>query len=135
MAVSIWHNNDAENSTERFSYRGTQSGKVDRIYIVPEGDDYNWGFRGFETELEPPFYVIYATYTTGDTFGSNFDARIVGVCKEFAEATELMDEAENFTGYGELSNGFYVPWTGYFESLKSLDVEYVSGGLRASRRY
>lgn len=121
LDLSIYHNNDGEDSDEPYSYRGTTSGHVDRVYI--SYDDYNYGYRGMETDLDPPFFVVYATYTTGDTFGSDFEAAIVGVVKSEDEARALALEAKDYEGYGSLSNGFYVPWNGYFESLESIHIE------------
>jgi hypothetical protein len=95
--------------------RGDTNGSVERVYIANKDSDYS--YRGFETDLEPPFYVVYASYYTGNTFGSDFEACIVGVTKTEDEAIALKTEAREFKGFGELSNGFYVPWNGYFESL------------------
>lgn len=123
LEVTTRHNNDGEDSSEPYSYRGTTSGTVERVYIST--DDYHYGYRGMETDLEPPFYVVYGSYYTGDTFGSDFDACVIGVEKLSAEAEALAKEASEFKGYGQLSNGFYVPWNGYFESLISVNWELV----------
>ena len=124
LDVTTWHNNDDEEGDGPWLYRGTTSGMVDRVYI--SNDDYHYGYRGMETDLEPPFYVVYATYFTGDTFGTDFEACIVGVTKDQHEADALVTEAREFKGFGQLSNGFYVPWNGYFESLESVRCERVS---------
>jgi len=124
LDVTTYHNNDAEDSDEPYSYRGTTDGYVNRVYIST--DDYNWGYRGMETDLEPPFYVVYAEYRTGDTFGSDYEAAVVGIVKTEDEADALIAEARAYEGYGSLSNGYYVPWNGYFESLIALRTERVA---------
>lgn len=124
LDVTTWHNNDGEDSNEPYSYRGTTSGSVDGVRILKKNESsYGWSYRGLETDLEPPFYVAYATYYTGDTFGSDFDAVIIGVTKTEDDIIALVEEAENFTGYGSLSSGVYVPWNGYFESLIGVNYE------------
>lgn len=101
--------------------RGDTSGSIDGVFISER--DYDRSYSGMDTDLEPPFYVVYASYTTGDTFGNDFAACVVGVVKEESEAIALSDEARDFSGFGSLSNGFYVPWNGYFESLISVAYE------------
>lgn len=98
-------------------------GAVTRVFVV--NNDYEWGYRGYDTELDPPFYVVHATYETGDTFGNSFDAVIVGVCADPKDAHALLQEAANFEGSGSLSNGFYVPWNGYFDRLLSLHIRKI----------
>lgn len=124
LDVVTSHNNDGDDDGGRWSYRGTTSGYVSNVYV--SDSNYNYSYRGFETPLDPPFYVVYAEYTTGDTFGSDFEACIVGVEKDAETADALATEARNKTGFGELSNGFYVPWNGYFEHLDSIHVRRVS---------
>jgi hypothetical protein len=133
LDVSIYHNDDGEDSDEPYSYRGTTSGHVDRVYISER--DFDYGYRGMETELTPPFYVVYAEYMTGDTFGSDYEACIVGVVKTSQEADSLLSEAEDFAGHGALSNGFYVPWNGYFERLLGLHYEQVGRSTSKHKRY
>lgn len=106
--------------------RGDTDGYIDDVQAVKVSDDmdrYRFGYRDQETELTPPFYVVYAGYTTGNTFGSDFEATVVGITATREEAEALADEAREFVGFGELSNGFYVPWNGYFESLRDVYVK------------
>jgi hypothetical protein len=123
LDITTYHNNDGEDSDEPYSYRGTTSGTVDSVYVST--DDYHYGYRGMETDLDPPFIVVYAEYMVGDTFGSDYEAAIVGIVKTQEEADDLLNEAEKYEGYGSLSNGYYVPWNGYFESLRGLHYETV----------
>lgn len=124
LDVTMWSNDDGEDSDEPYSYRGTTDGTVDRVYVSTR--DYDYGYRGYETDLQPPFFVVYSEYYTGDTFGSDFEAAICGVFKTEEEAREFEEEARDFKGFGSLSNGYYVPWNGYFESLLDIKIERVS---------
>lgn len=126
LDVNTWHNDDAEEGDGPWRYRGSTSGTINSVRVVPEGDNYGWGYTGAETDLEPPFFVVYAEYYTGDTFGSDYEATVVGVVKTEEEAMDLTREAEQFQGFGSLSNEFYVPWNGYFESLISVRYERVA---------
>ena len=108
--------------------RGDTDGHVTGVHAVKVSDGmdrYAFGYHDMETELTPPFYVVYAEYSTGNTFGSDFASCVVGVCATREEAEALEDEARAFVGFGELSNGFCVPWNGYFERLHGLHVEGV----------
>jgi hypothetical protein len=122
--ITTWHNGDAEEGDGPWLDRGTTSGHVDKVYI--SNNDYNYGYRGMETDLHPPFFVVYADYTTGDTFGSDYEACIVGIVKTEEEADALAFEARERRGSGSLSNGFYVPWIGYFESLQGIYTERIA---------
>ena len=102
---------------------GQHDGYVDRVVVVD--DEYGRGYTGADTDLDRPFFVVYAEYYTGNTFGSSMEASVVGVVKTYEEASALRDEAEQFKGFGELSNGYYIPWTGYFESLKKIGIEEI----------
>jgi hypothetical protein len=122
LDVRTWHNDDDDKDGGPWSYRGTTSGTVERVYV--SYNDYDYGYRGTETDLEPPFFVVYATYYTGDTLGYDFEACVVGVVKEEWEAYALREEARSEKGWS-LSNGFHVPWNGYFDSLIDIHIERV----------
>lgn len=121
LSLVSWHNNDGDEGDGPWLYQGTTDGYVDRVYL--SYNDFDYSYRGVETDLTPPFFVVYAEYHTGSTFGSDIEADIVGIVKTSEEALGLKLEAEEFTGFGELSNGYYVPWNGYFESLQKIGVE------------
>lgn len=124
LDIERWHNNDADDEDDGpWAYRGTTSGSVNAVRVA--NSDYDYGYYGMETDLEPPFYVVYCEYMTGDTFGSDYQAEVCGVFENEDEAAALVEEGRNFQGFGELSNGYYVPWTGYFEHLLSLRYERV----------
>lgn len=130
LRVRTWHNNDDDKDGGPWSYRGTTSGEVAGVEIV---NDTQWGYNEYETDLEPPFYVVYCEYYTGDTFGRDYRAEIIGVFEESWEADVLVREARDFKGHGSLSNGYYIPWNGYFESLIGLHIEQV--GYSRHERY
>lgn len=122
----------------------------------PTGDDWDWGetvtdhcINNFQVvkenehshlvvNLDPkpgvPYYLLYAVYSTGDSFG--WDA---GKCIEFIELYQSFEKAEENmdklncdqssevkieSETGEVYN-FFIPWNGYFESLDHVGVEKV----------
>lgn len=124
LEVSRWHNNDADLDDDGpWAYRGTTSGSVDDVRVAR--NDYDYGYHGMETDLKPPFYVVYCEYYTGDTFGSDYEAAVCGVFTDEDDARALVEEGNKFSGFGSLSNGYYVPWTGYFEGLINLTYRRV----------
>lgn len=98
---------------------GDTDGSIERVYVSQS--DYDYGYRGKETELEFPFYVVYAGYYAHNTFGKDFDAVILGIVKTVEEAEALRDEALASDGFGMLSNGFYVP-----EILDEVHIKYLA---------
>ena len=124
--ISRHYNNDGEDdSTDRWRYRGSYSGNINRIYIAKK--DYDYSYNGLETDLEPPFYVVYCEYYTGDTFGSDYEASLIHAYEDEDDAIALVRTAREFKGYGTLpGTEFYVPWNGYFETLISVDYERVT---------
>jgi hypothetical protein len=133
LDISTWQEDPGDDSGEPYSYRGTTGGMVDKVYV--SDSDYDYGYRGMETDLDPPFYVVYAEYMQGDSFGSDYEACIVGVVATQQEADDLLKEAEEYKGFGSLSNGFYVPWNGYFEHLLGLHYEQVGKSTSKHKGY
>jgi hypothetical protein len=133
LDITRQYNNDGEDSDEPYSYRGTTSGWVNGVTVHDDSSDYFTSYNGLATDLKPPFYVLYCEYETGDTFGSDYEASVIGVSKEYADMELLREEAEKFEGFGQLSNGYYVPWNGYFEHLIALTIAEV-GGMSPSRK-
>lgn len=125
LDVDTWV--DREGDDEPWGDRGATWGQVRKVGVskISDKEEWRYSYRDAETDLKSPFYVVYATYVTGDTFGSDWEATIVGICKDRDEAEALETEAREFGGFGALSNGFYVPWNGYFESLNDIYVEFV----------
>lgn len=62
-------------------------------------------------------YLVYAVYTTGDSFGSDGgNVELLSVFKDRAEAEESKEHYSKVRDYS-------VPWNGYFESLDELEIE------------
>lgn len=117
-------NNDADESDpeDRWAWTGTHSGFVNDVRVC-RNKAYDRSYDDYETDLDTPLYAVYATYTDGGTFGSDWYASVIGACSTEDEARALVQEAKDFEGYGQLSSGVYVNWTGYFASLE--DVQYT----------
>lgn len=82
-----------------------------------ESDTHN--YDGISTDLDLPFYAVYAKYFTGSTFGSEAAGVVLG-----AYATEY-EAAEAESGFAKDSS-HNVPWNGYFESLEWIKIKYVT---------
>jgi hypothetical protein len=104
---------------------GDRDGSVEQVFIA-DGNQYNWSYRDHETELEPPFYVVYAEYYTGCTFGTSAEADIITVVKTAEEADVIVEKATAAKKYDIEGLDYHVPWNGYFESLKSVRYERLS---------
>lgn len=78
-------------------------------------------YDGFEVEGSGPFYAVVVGYSTGDTFGNDFTA-----CVPFAstdrEEANAWAERVNPNGVRDDDRGYYWPWVGYFEQLRSVEV-------------
>jgi hypothetical protein len=83
--------------------------------------------------------VVWATYSTGDSFGrsNGGSAEVFGIFTDVKSATELRDALSDFNTRGDTSRlnvttsdgqvfTQYVPWSGYFESLDSVDIDVVT---------
>lgn len=89
----------------------------------------------YEPEKGTTYYVLYAIYSTGDSFGhdeaggieyygfyredqldvAKENKRRLNAAQEGAEAKIIMPD-------GSKEHNVYVPWLGYFESLDDLDI-------------
>lgn len=75
-------------------------------------------------------YAVVADYESGDTFGrSGGYAQVVDVFTDSAEADALLAAARAYSEDKKIQSGlehngktYYASWTGYFESLNSLDI-------------
>lgn len=98
------------------------------------------GYKTAEVLFKPvkgkTYYLLYASYSTGDTFGyddgKNFE--VIGVYRrrDVAERNEklLREMKKNRRGLIPLSvegsqekHEYYIPWDGYFERLDYLRIE------------
>lgn len=87
--------------------------------------DFDRHYNDMETDLDGDVWVVVAGYNVGDSFGSGFEAVVCGVFATEWEAETFRAKAESYEGYGSMPNGFVIPWNGYFESLKSVEVKFL----------
>ena len=91
----------------------------------------------FEPEFEVDYYLLFAVYSTGDTFGHDVGSGIefLGLYEkvETAELNRKRVEGKSsiddytvtlLTDFG-IDYDFYIPWFGYFEGLDYIDIETV----------
>lgn len=135
-----YDNNDAEDSDEPYSYRGTTESYWsfdDVLALEQTGFEYS---RHVETILYPGkvevgelMYVVVATYDGGDSFGRDYNYYhcVLIATKDEAKAKAIESAAFNHTDRsGDFTikedNGasykFYIPWLGYFESLSDIQI-------------
>jgi hypothetical protein len=113
---------DPEDSWSRDSTDGT----VDIVGAVKvEGDGYD--ILGIDKELTvgDVIYLVWAQYTTGDSFGRDgAQYELLEVFTNRVEAEKrrkYYEEAKDDGSYGE--KGPYLSWFGYFENLDGVYVE------------
>lgn len=141
-------NNDGEDSNEPYSYRGTTttSWRVTGLKLLGT-EDHSYGYRvretvdvGFEPKKGQLYHLLFAVYSTGDSFGHDhgrcFEA--IGVYKSRAVAEEnekrlREGKPSKPAKYGGTmvmlkmertakQQPYNRPWDGYFESLDYLEV-------------
>lgn len=100
---------------------GDHWGRIAGVHWVR--DEYAGSYRDVETDLKGPVYVVVAGYRTGSTFGSYFEAKVLGAFEAEWEAEDLAAKARSFQGHGEIVPGVYAEWNGYFEMLDSIEVK------------
>lgn len=102
-------------------------------FEVTSEDKYWDGIAKFDLEYDKDYFLVYAIYSTGDSF-SRHDGQF-----DVADLFETMDEAkevkkilDGFDKNGEgqtvqISEGinYHVPWWGYFEYLEYVEIEVV----------
>jgi len=91
----------------------------------------------YEPEFDTTYYVLYAVYTTGDSFGYDSGAGIeyigfytkdeLAVAKANLHKIETNKNTEGFsiklkTPDGGKTFDQHTPWVGYFESLDYADI-------------
>ncbi|MHC4454218.1 MAG: hypothetical protein ACYSWS_05930 [Planctomycetota bacterium] len=87
----------------------------------------------FDIDINKAYYLVYATYSTGDSFGYDEGKGFEGIAlyEDKIKAEECRVAHENNSGKKTflLENGIkapvYRPWDGYFERLDYLGVEIV----------
>jgi hypothetical protein len=108
-----------------------------RIRVEPSDEPQAnnvWGYdRVFDFSVPDDVtkvYLVYAEYGTGDTFG-NDDGQIVAFeafTEEF-QADYLAERLRVATGFSlpnDHGDDYYIPWTGYFETLNEVRVAELS---------
>lgn len=82
-----------------------------------DADEYGSLPCSFPVKVGDTIYLVWAQYSTGDSFGSyGAQYELCAVFDNPSDAEKEKDRLENTSDYS-------VPWTGYFESLDSLNVE------------
>ena len=106
-----------------------------------EGFEISKKYYDLSTDFEPEFnvdyHLLYAVYSSGDSFGHDvgYDIEFLGLYekKETADLnlkriTDRKKEDEEpttlLTDFG-MCYEFYIPWFGYFESLDYITIETI----------
>lgn len=89
-------------------------------------------------------WVVYAVYSTGDSFGHDEDGsfefiNVFSNEKDARECAKTLLKTESKNPSYKLSNGKsvslgYVPWSGYFETLSYIEYECFRVGSGQARR-
>lgn len=92
-----------------------------------------------DCEVGDKVYVVWADYTTGDTFGSDSAVEFLAAFKSKTHALRCVDKAthktdsDNYTSWDievTLDEGekyqVHIPWLGYFEHLKQVNITEVT---------
>jgi hypothetical protein len=121
---------DPEDSWDAGEYDGFVTG-----IQIHEWKDYN----GSDAVTKFPSYAVVVGYETGNTFGRDFTATVVGVLDSDEEAQALAGFIDEQYGSYESRNGgdysfrfefggkeYYAPWEGYFERFSSVHVYEVT---------
>lgn len=107
---------------------------VTGIKVVPK-EDYFDVIAPFDVNKRDWYWLVYAVYSTGDSFGSDQDG-----CMEILDLFMDGDKAQACADSVDGSNSSvtwiredgsegklaYVPWNGYFESLSYVRCEKVT---------
>jgi hypothetical protein len=131
-----------EGDGEMYSDRGEtdQSHSIEGIEVLTVSQ-YNDLEVGFEVKYDKDYYLLYALYSTGDSFGQD-GGRIefVDLYRTPAKAQEAKKRLLAATAAYQSNRGcysteikneldqkytFHMPWLGYFERLEDLRIEAV----------
>lgn len=137
---------------EPYSRRGTTNAdiSVQGIEVVKEKDWYDV-VTDFAVKKNVQYYLLYAVYETGDSFGRDGGrTEWIGLYRDFhlaqAQAEKIEQHANEYDRRGQSSSDAYTvkivadngteyplhtPWNGYFEHLQYVSVE----GVMINRRY
>ena len=108
------------------------------IKTVEMTEDYPDVVAPFDLKTGDDAYVVWVIWSSGDSFGheSGAFAEAIGIFKDAKAAFELSNHIERTdwrkintlkltTSDGQQFNTGWVPWSGYFESLDSVQVDAV----------
>ena len=139
--TSTWTTREGDDKP--YSDRGETSSSHD-IRGLKLLDDGRYGYRSAEVLFKPEkgqvYHLLYATYSTGDSFGydHNHCFEVIGIYKDRKVAEENCKRLYEgkpvkkgewgsqliplkVEGMRE-THDYYRPWMGYFESLVDLEV-------------
>lgn len=131
--VDRWQSDDPSdeyNRGEPYAYRGAEDGTVTNVTAAIASDqsripsDYNAVFD-LNVQAGHTVYALVATYTTGDTFGSDGgQTQVVDVFTDPNKASELSVIAKDVQSHNFEMDGkeYRASWVGYFEHLDNLTV-------------
>jgi hypothetical protein len=116
---------DRPNSKTEWSLINTSiSLDRDNTYSYPNGRNHDIEFK--PNKLVSKYYCVYAIYSTGDSFGHDASAYLetLEVFLSRQEALDFIEALSNVSKYEFIykDKKYYIPWTGYFESLDSLEI-------------
>jgi hypothetical protein len=113
-------------TTRYTTYQGNPDDQYDRdstdadvtILSASLVDDDKFNVLGTDEEcnIGDKIYLVWATYSTGDSFGSD------GGQYELLSVTKDKQTAEEKEAYYGNIDDFSVPWIGYFESLEGIHI-------------
>jgi hypothetical protein len=121
---------------DRWDRGNTRSEWTIKGLEIVEKESYDSFEMEGEVKKGDEFWVVYAIWSTGDSFGQDEDGRFEVLCinksRDLAEANyQIYDSMESY-GYGAEDVGHFVttdsgekvpayaPWFGYFENLSEL---------------
>lgn len=87
----------------------------------------------FEVDDDKAYFLLYAIYSTGDSFHWE-EGRTDFIClfETIEKAEEARTILKNASGYSanillenETEFRYHIPWNGYFERLQSIEVQLV----------
>lgn len=124
------HNNDGENSSEQYSYRGTTDTSWEIHHLKLHEKDVYRSFPVDDAKVGDKFFAVVAIYSTGNSFEYDYGGEIelVSLHKNEALAKEncenLKGKKTDYTMTIKLDSGGEIKrtcyWDGYFESLDSI---------------
>jgi hypothetical protein len=128
---------DSDDEWSRDSYSTSHS--IQGFKVVP-GTKYSDIPLDYEPAYGELYYLLYAVYSTGDSFGHDpgnsiefiwlYNKDQVHIAQENLHRIEKSQRAENgqvslLGPDGKTEYKIYAPWHGYFESLDFVEIEAI----------